>query len=90
MSVKSFKDKAQWVALLGGAIIVAGQWYLHGRYVRLEGGCYVDHTPIILNQLGILLTPLTLVLGLITLPRWQSFLAVLAFLWVVFIFLQGF
>ena len=90
MTFKTLRAKAQWVALLCGITIFAGQWFLHAHYVRLEECCYVDHTPRILNQLGIVLTPLTLILGLITLPRWQSFLALLAFLWVMFIFFQGF
>jgi hypothetical protein len=90
MTFKVFRDKAQWVALFSGSIIFAGQWFLHVRYVKFENSTYVDHTPPVLNLLGLVLTLSTLLLGLITLPRWQSFLALLAFLWVTFIFVQGF
>jgi hypothetical protein len=64
-----------------------GQWWSHTYYV--DRVTWVNHTPPLLNLIGFLLTVLTLVLGLLTLPRWQSFLALLACLWVVFIFIQG-
>jgi hypothetical protein len=90
MTFKAFRDQAQWVALLCGLTIFAGQWLSHVHYVRFENSSYVDHTPPVVNLLGVAITLLTLLLGLITLPRWQSFIALLSFLWVMFIFVQGF
>jgi len=87
MTFKRFRDKAQWVALAGGVLIVTGQWWAHDHYV--DRVIWVDRSPPVLNFLGFWLTLLTLMLGLLTLPRWQSFVAIAAFLWVTFIFMQG-
>src|SRR6202795_2190100 len=48
-----------------------------------------DHTPPVLNLLGLVLTLSTLVLVFITLPRWQSCLALLAFFFNKPVALQG-
>lgn len=90
MTFKALRDKAQWGALFSGSIVFAGQWFLRVHYVEFENSTYVDHTPPVLNLLGLVLTLSTLLLGLITLPRWQSFLALLAVLWATLIFFQGF
>ena len=87
MTFRKFRDKAKWVALGGAILIVVGQWWCHGHWV--DRSVWVDRTPVILNFLGFWLTLLTLVLGLLTLPRWQSFVALAACLWVTFIFMQG-
>ncbi len=87
MTFKEFREKAEWVALAGAVIIFAGQWSSSVYYVDRE--LWVDRTPVILNFLGLCTTLLTLVLGLLTLPRWQSFVALAACVWVTFIFMQG-
>ena len=87
MTSREFRDKAEWVALAGGVLIVAGQWWSHVHYV--DRVTWVDRTPPLLNLLGLVLTLSTLALGLLTLPRWQSFVALAACLWVAFIFVQG-
>ncbi len=87
MTLREFRDRVQWVALGNAFLIVIGQWCLHAYYVDRE--IWIDRTPWILNLAGFLLTLSTLLLGLVTLPRWQSVVALLACLWVTFIFVQG-
>jgi hypothetical protein len=87
MTFKALRDKAQWIALAGALVIFFGQWWAQDHYVnRIR---WVDHTPPVLNLIGFVLTVFTFGLGLLTLPRWQSFLALLASLWVTLIFIQG-
>ncbi|MGH9931154.1 MAG: hypothetical protein ACREA9_18250 [Pyrinomonadaceae bacterium] len=87
MTFREFRDKAEWVALAGTILIFAVQWWCHVHYV--DRSVWVDRTPPVLNLLGFCATLLTLVLGFLTLPRWQSFVALAACLWVTFIFTQG-
>jgi hypothetical protein len=87
MTFRSFRDKAAWAALAGGLTVVAAQWWAHSHYVdRVH---WIDRTPGSVNALGFLLTLLTLLLGSITFPRWQSLVALLAVAWVLFIWVQG-
>lgn len=68
-------------------MIFAGQWWAHSYYIdRVK---WIDRSPGWINEFGVFLTVLTLLLGLVSLPRWQSFLALLAVIWVVFIWMQG-
>ena len=87
MTFREFRDKAEWVALTGGVLIFAGQWASHVYYV--DRVVWVDRTPPLLNLLGFWLTLSTLVFGLLTLPRWQSFVALAACVWVTLMFWQG-
>ena len=87
MTFRKFRDRAVWVALAGAIIIFAGQWIVSVHYVDRE--VWVDRTPPILDLLGLCAWLVTFVLGLLTLPRWQSFVALAACLWVTFIFMQG-
>jgi hypothetical protein len=87
MTFKEFRDKAEWIALAGAVIIFAGQWSTSVYYVDRE--LWVDRTPAVLSLLGFCATLLTLVLGLLTFPRWQSFVAIAACLWVTLMFWQG-
>jgi len=87
MTFRKFRDKAAWVALAGGVLIFAGQWASHLDYV--DRVIWVDRTPPTLNLLGFWLTVGTAVFGLLTLPRWQSFLALAACGWVTLISWQG-
>jgi hypothetical protein len=87
MTFREFRDKAQWAALSGGVVIVAGQWLLHDIY--LDRAAWIDRTPPALNLLGFITSFLTVVLAILTIPRWQSFVAGAAVLWVIFIWIQG-
>src|SRR5436305_10655960 len=73
----SINSKAHaWASLASGVVIFAGQWWAHAHYIdRIN---WVDRSPSSVNELGALLTVATLLLGLVSLPRWQSFLALLA------------
>jgi len=55
MIFREFRDKAEWVALAGGVLIVAGQWWLHSHYV--DRVIWVDRTPPELKSRGILAHP---------------------------------
>ena len=87
MSFAHFRNKIKWAALAGGLLIVVGQWLLHDLYVDRE--VWVDRTPAALNFLGMVVTVLTLILALLAIPRWQSLVAGIAILWVIFIWIQG-
>ncbi len=87
MTFREFRGKARWFASFGACVIFAGQWWSQVHYVdHVQWG---DRTPPSLNLLGVFLTSITFVLGLLILPRWQSIIALLACLWVTFIFVQG-
>jgi hypothetical protein len=87
MTFREFRDKAAWVALTSAILVVVGQWWTHTHYV--DRTVWVDRTPPVLDFLGLCLSLLTLILGLLTFPRWQSFLALAGLAWVIFIFMQG-
>ena len=90
MTFKAFRDKAQWVALGSAIILFVGDWYCRVSFWRInENGWGETRTPAGVVPAWLLLWLLTLVSGLITLPRWQSFLALLSALWVVFMTMQG-
>ena len=80
----------RWLPLLLALALVGGQWITRVYCVTFENGQYIDHTPSSLNLLGLFLTPLTILGGVVYLPRWQAFVAILGGLWVSFIFLQGY
>jgi hypothetical protein len=85
--LRRLRDIASWTALGGAFVIAAGQWIVDIIYVDRE--VWVDRTPRGLILVGFLLTLLTFLFALMALPRWQSFVALLAVLWVTFISLQG-
>ena len=87
MTFRKFRNEAQWVALGGAVVIIAGQWWSSVHYV--DRSVWVDRTPPELTLLGFWLTLWTLVLGFLTLPRWQSIVALAACVWVTFMFWQG-
>jgi hypothetical protein len=89
MSLKSFRDKMQWVALAFAIVLVALDWISRTHYVAFVNSQYVDSTPRALNQVWLLLLPATLTAAILSFPRLPSFLALLSFLWVMFLAVQG-
>jgi hypothetical protein len=87
MTFHSFRRVTAWASLIGGLTTVSVQWWAHLHYVDRVN--WIDRTPASVNFVGCFITILVLLLGLISLPRWQSFLALLAVAWVLFIWLQG-
>jgi hypothetical protein len=89
MTFKVFRDKAQWVTLGLALFLFVVDGFARIHYVNFVDGSYVDSTPRIVNQLWLLIVFSVLLAGLLTLPRWPSFLALLSFAWVIFISIQG-
>ena len=87
MTFREFKGKARWFAFFGGLRYI--RWSMVVASSLRRPVQWVDRTPPSLNLLGVFLTSITFVLGLLTLPRWQSIIALLACLLVTFIFVQG-
>jgi hypothetical protein len=87
MTFAQFKDKARWAGFAGAVAIFGGQWLLHQAFV--DRIAWVDNTPPLLNLLGLLATAITFLIAMLTIPRWHSFVAIGAVLWVVFIWIQG-
>ena len=89
MSFKSLRDKMQWVALGLALVLFALDWITRTHYVAFVNSQYVDSTPRVLNQLWLVLLPATLIAAILSFPRAPSFLALLSFLWVMFLAVQG-
>ena len=64
-------------------------WFTRSHYVAFVDGVYVDTTPRLVIQVWLLLLFSTLLAGLVTLPRLPSFLALLSWVWVIFLSIQG-
>ena len=79
----------QWVALALALVLFALDWITRTRYVALVNSQYVDSTPRVVNQLWLLLLLATLIAAILSFPRAPSFLALLSFLWVMFLAVQG-
>jgi len=89
MSLKLFRDKMQWVALALAIVLFAVDWITRTHYVAFVNSQYVDSTPRVVNQLWLVLLLTTLIAAIVSFPRLPSFLALLSFLWVVFLAVQG-
>ena len=89
MTLKVFRDRLQWLALTLAMILFAGDWWARAHYVSFVNDVYLDSTPRIVNQVWLLLVPLTFISGVLSLPRIPSFLALLSVLWVLFLSIQG-
>jgi hypothetical protein len=89
MSLKRFRDWLQWFALALAVVLFVGDWWARAHYVSFVGGSYIDSTPEVVNQIWLLLVPLTFIVGILSLPRIPSFLALLSVLWVMFLSIQG-
>lgn len=93
MTFSSFRDKVRWLALISALILFSLDLYCRAYCYRIIIGSgmngpvpfKVDNSPkgFMIVWLSFLL--ITLFSGLITLPRWQSFLALLAVGFVTFL-----
>jgi hypothetical protein len=82
VTFKSFRDKAQWIALTSALILFALDMYCRVKCYDISTGAGIDKTPGGLMPVWGLLIPFTFLSGLVTLPRWQSFIALLVVGWV--------
>jgi hypothetical protein len=79
----------QWVALVLALVLFVLDWFTRTHYVAFVDSQYLDSTPRVVNQLWLLLLLATLIPAILSIPRVPSFLALLSFLWVMFLSIQG-
>jgi hypothetical protein len=89
MTFKVFRDRAQWVVLGLAMTLFVLDWFTRSHHVAFVDGVDVETTPRIVIQVWRLLLFSTLLAGLVTLPRLPSLLALLSFVWVIFLSIQG-
>jgi hypothetical protein len=89
MTIRRFRKIIQWPTLALAIGLFAGDWWSRTHYVTFTNNGYVDSTPRIVNQIWLLLLTVTLVFGIVSLPKAPSFLALLAVVWILFLSLQG-
>jgi len=81
MTFRELQNKVRWVALGSGALLVAIQWWKIGAYPKWNG----VFPPPELDLLVLCLVPVTFLLGLFSIPRWQSWLALVCAGWSIFL-----
>ena len=85
MTFTSFRDKVRWIALVSGLVLFSLDMYCRKYCYQIIIGSgtngpvpfKIDSTPRGFMVVWLSLLLITLLSGLITLPRWQSFLALL-------------
>ena len=73
------KDRVKWYAVVSAGLFLASSTYLHVKWV-FEFGTVAGG----LASLATLSALTTLVLGLLSLPRWQSFFALAVFAYSIY------
>ena len=81
MTVRDIQNKVRWVALISGAFLVGTQWYKIQVYPKWNG----VFPPPELDLFVLGLIPVTFLLALFSIPRWQSWCALVSVIWVIFI-----
>lgn len=81
MTFRDIRSKVRWVALLSGALLVGTQWYKIQVYPKWNG---VFPAPE-LDLLVLVLIPVTFLLALFSIPRWQSWCALVFVGWAIFL-----
>lgn len=90
MTFSSFRDKVRWVALISAVILFSldmyCRWSCSTIIISSSGVPFkVDNSPRGFMVIWLSALVITLLSGLITLPRWQSFLALLTVGLVIFL-----
>ena len=93
MTFRSFRDKVRWLALISALILFSLDLYCRAYCYRIIIGSgmngpvpfKVDNSPKGFMVVWLSLLLITLLSGLVTLPRWQSFLALFAVGFVTFL-----
>lgn len=70
MAFKSFRNKAGWLALISGVLFLSVSSYLHYKFV-FESGRWAG----MLEFAALISAIFTLLFGVASFPRWQSFVA---------------
>ena len=79
----------QWFALVLAIGLFAMDWFARTHYIAFIDSQYVDNTPRVVNQIWLVLLLVTPIAALLSFPRIPSFVALLSFLWVIFLSIQG-
>jgi hypothetical protein len=79
----------QWFTLVLAIGLFAMDWFTRTHYVAFIDSQYVDSTPRVVNQIWLVLLLATPLAALLSFPRIPSFVALLSFLWVMFLAIQG-
>lgn len=77
------RDRIKWYGLVSGGLFIATSTYLHVKWV-FESGKVAGR----LYFIAMVTALTTLLLGLLSLPRWQSFFALAVFGYAVYWFSQ--
>jgi len=93
MTFRSFRDKVRWLALISALILFSLDLYCRAYCYPIIIGSgmngpvpfKVDNSPKGFMVVWLSLLLITLLAGLVTLPRWQSFLALFAVGFVTFL-----
>ena len=93
MTFRSFRDKVRWLAVISALILFSLDLYCRAYCYRIIIGSgmngpvpfKVDNSPKGFMVVWLSLLLITLLSGLVTLPRWQSFLALFAVGFVTFL-----
>jgi len=75
-SVLWCRDKAKWLVVPLSIILPLSYFYSIDRYVRIQSYYIVDTTPPMVHGIVVGCFYLTLLLGLLTIPRWYSWVAI--------------
>lgn len=70
MSLKTSRERSEWWCLVSGLVFIAVSSYMRMKFIFESG-----NTGGALLLLALISASVTLVLGLVSLPRWQSFVA---------------
>ena len=70
MNFAAFKEKAKWCSLASGALFLIISVYMQRKFIFESG-----NTAGRLLLIAMIAALVTLVLGILSLPRWQSFIA---------------
>jgi hypothetical protein len=70
MSFAKLKEKTKWLCLASGVIFLATSTYMRMKFVFESGS-----TGGLLLLLALITALITLILGVVSLPRWQGFVA---------------
>jgi hypothetical protein len=73
------RDKIKWLGIVSGTLFIIISTYLRVKFV-FESGSVADF----LYLSASLAALLTLILGLLSLPRWQSFVALTIFVYALY------
>jgi hypothetical protein len=81
MTFRDVRNKVRWAALTSGVLLVGTQWYKTRVYPKWNG---VYPSPELdLFVLGLI--PVTFMLALFSIPRWQSWCALASVGWAIFL-----